>query len=70
MSALLEPSERRYALAVRLLFGSALLLRLGYVLVAHPPGQFVYSDMQSYDSVAFELLAGQPSPWHAFRPVG
>jgi 4-amino-4-deoxy-L-arabinose transferase-like glycosyltransferase len=26
--------------------------------------------MQSYDSVAFELLAGLPSPWHAFRPVG
>jgi 4-amino-4-deoxy-L-arabinose transferase-like glycosyltransferase len=70
MSAPLEPSDRRYALAVRLLFGSALLLRLGYVLIAHPPGQFVYSDMQSYDSVAFELLAGQPNPWHAFRPVG
>lgn len=70
MSVPAEPSERRYVLAVRLLFASAFALRLWYVLYLHPPGAFVYSDMQSYDSVALELLAGQRSPWHAFRPVG
>ncbi|HEX6243661.1 MAG TPA: glycosyltransferase family 39 protein, partial [Polyangiales bacterium] len=62
--------ERRYQLYVRCAFAFALLVRLAYVLFAHPPGHFVFSDMQSYDSVAFELLGGAINPWHAFRPVG
>lgn len=56
--------------AVRWLFWAALALRLWFVLVAHPAHRFIYSDMQSYHQVALQLLQGQVSPWHAFRPVG
>lgn len=54
----------------RLLFALALFLRLFFVLFLHSPRDFVFSDMQSYDSVALELLAGQTNVWQAFRPVG
>jgi 4-amino-4-deoxy-L-arabinose transferase-like glycosyltransferase len=54
----------------RLLFALALFLRLFFVLFLHSPRDYVFSDMQSYDSVALELLTGQITVWHAFRPVG
>lgn len=65
-----EQARAESRLPLRLLFVLAALLRLVFVLKAHPARDFVFSDMQSYDSVAFELLAGQTSVWHAFRPVG
>ncbi len=52
------------------LFALALAVRLVFVLFLHSPRDFVFSDMQSYDQVALEALAGQPNVWHAFRPVG
>lgn len=54
----------------RMLFLFALCLRLFFVLFLHSPRDFVFSDMQSYDQVALEVLAGQTNVWHAFRPVG
>lgn len=63
-------AERRYQALLRLLFATALAARLVFVLFVHSPRDYVYSDMQSYDGVAFELLRGHLSPWHAFRPVG
>jgi 4-amino-4-deoxy-L-arabinose transferase-like glycosyltransferase len=55
---------------LRLLFVTAALLRLYFVLFLHPPRAFVFSDMQSYDYVALEILSGRSNVWHAFRPVG
>jgi hypothetical protein len=54
----------------RLLFALALFLRLFFVLFLHSPRDYVFSDMQSYDLIALELLSGQINVWHAFRPVG
>ena len=63
-------SNRRYRALLRALFWVALALRLTFVVFFHSPRDFVYSDMQSYHTVALELLTGVQSPWHAFRPVG
>src|SRR5690349_19007523 len=54
----------------RFLFALALFSRLFFVLFLHSPRDYVFSDMQSYDSIALELLSGQINVWHAFRPVG
>jgi 4-amino-4-deoxy-L-arabinose transferase-like glycosyltransferase len=62
--------SRRYRARLRGLFWLALALRLVFVVFVHSPRDYVYSDMGSYHVVALELLAGIPSPWHAFRPVG
>jgi hypothetical protein len=62
--------ERRDTLWLRLLFAASALLRLVFVLSLHPTRDYVFSDMQSYDLVALELLTGQVNVWHAFRPVG
>jgi hypothetical protein len=62
--------ERRDALWLRLMFAASALLRLVFVLFLHPTRHYVFSDMQSYDFVALEVLSGQTNVWHAFRPVG
>jgi 4-amino-4-deoxy-L-arabinose transferase-like glycosyltransferase len=63
-------SIRRYRSSLRTLLWLAFALRLYFVVFVHSPRDYVFSDMESYHSVALELLSGLASPWHAFRPVG
>jgi hypothetical protein len=65
-----KEAQRESRVPLRLLFVLAAVLRLAFVLYAHPTRAFIFSDMQSYDSVALEVLSGTTNVWHAFRPVG
>jgi 4-amino-4-deoxy-L-arabinose transferase-like glycosyltransferase len=47
-----------------------LLIRLWIVLVAHPPGEHVYSDMWVYEHRAEHLGAWKLGPWDTFTPMG
>ncbi len=56
------------------LFSAVLVLglsiRLWIVLVAHPPGEHVYSDMWVYEHRAEQLGEWKLGPWDTFTPVG
>jgi 4-amino-4-deoxy-L-arabinose transferase-like glycosyltransferase len=53
-----------------ILFLAALVPRLLFVALAHPPGDYVTSDMWVYDLRATHLLRGDLGPWDSFTPAG
>jgi hypothetical protein len=61
--------EQRWFFAI---FLAALAVRLEWNLVEHPPGDYVYSDMNGYVQRADKLLAHptEPSEYAAFFPFG
>jgi 4-amino-4-deoxy-L-arabinose transferase-like glycosyltransferase len=52
------------------LFLLALGVRLYFVLALHPPGDFVFSDMSTYQRIAQNLATRSVGPWDSFAPVG
>ena len=61
--------EQRWFFAI---FLAALAVRLEWNLVEHPPGDYIYSDMNGYVQRADRLLANptEPSEYAAFFPFG
>ena len=53
-----------------ILFFVALVPRLLCVALAHPPGDYVTSDMWVYELRATHLLLGDLGPWDSFTPAG
>ena len=61
--------EHRWSIAI---FVAALVVRMHWNLVAHPLGEYIYSDMNGYNSRADRLLRDPWTPYeyHAFFPFG
>jgi hypothetical protein len=61
--------EHRWPLAI---FVAALVVRLHWNLVAHPLGDYIYSDMNGYNSRADRLVKDpfRPYEYHVFFPFG
>jgi hypothetical protein len=55
-----------------LLLSAALLVRLGWNLFVHPPGEYLYSDMAGYEERALSALRDPwtPDRWAVFFPYG
>jgi 4-amino-4-deoxy-L-arabinose transferase-like glycosyltransferase len=53
-----------------LLFFAALVPRLLFVTLVHPPGDHVVSDMWVFDLRAKHLVSGELGPWDTFTPAG
>ncbi len=61
--------EERWSIAI---FVASLLVRLHWNLVTHPLGEYIYSDMNGYNSRA-DRLVKEPFghfEYHAFFPFG
>lgn len=61
--------DHRWSIAI---FIAALLVRLHWNLVVHPLGEYIYSDMNGYNSRADRLVRDPFTPYeyHAFFPFG
>lgn len=73
VTAIDERASRRFATerAVPcLLFFAALVPRLLFVTLVHPPGEHVVSDMWVFDLRAKHLVSGELGPWDSFTPAG
>lgn len=61
--------DHRWSIAI---FIAALVVRLHWNLVVHPLGEYIYSDMNGYDSRAARLVSDplEPYEYYAFFPFG